>query len=177
MIQVLSKKKCAIPVFEELLPEPHNRQLLELLFLLAHWQGLAKLRLHTEDTLSMLDKATIDLGKALRDFNNNTCSMYSTKELPREALSRVRRQEKKVMMQATIKRSHQDGTKTTTPTQAVINANTPQPPMQGSHTQRKLKTLNLNTYKFHSLGDYAEAIRHYGTTDSFSTQLVSSSSI
>ena len=65
MIQVLNKKKCAIPVFEELLPEPHNRQLLELLFLLAYWQELAKLQLHTEDTLTMLDRATTDLEKAL----------------------------------------------------------------------------------------------------------------
>lgn len=32
--------------------------------------------------------------------------------------------------------------------------------------------MNLNTYKVHSLGDYVEAIRRYGTTDSFSTEMV-----
>jgi hypothetical protein len=37
----------------------------------------------------------------------------------------------------------------------------------------KPKEFNLNTYKFHSLGDYADAIRRYGTTDSYSTQIVS----
>lgn len=38
---------------------------------------------------------------------------------------------------------------------------------------RKPKGFNLNTYKLHSLGDYADTIRQYGTTDSYSTQLVS----
>ena len=35
------------------------------------------------------------------------------------------------------------------------------------------KKLNLNTYKFHSLGDYVATIRLFGTTDSYSTQVVS----
>ena len=38
---------------------------------------------------------------------------------------------------------------------------------------RKPKGFNLNTYKFHSLGDYVETIRMYGTTDSYSTEPVS----
>ena len=36
----------------------------------------------------------------------------------------------------------------------------------------KVKTLNLLTYKFHALGDYVRTICMFGTTDSFSTQLV-----
>lgn len=38
---------------------------------------------------------------------------------------------------------------------------------------RSSKKLNLNTYKFHALGDYVKTIRLFGTTDSFSTQVVS----
>jgi hypothetical protein len=38
---------------------------------------------------------------------------------------------------------------------------------------RQLKSLNLNTYKIHALGDYVLAIRTYGTTDSYSTETVS----
>ncbi|KAJ3768539.1 hypothetical protein FB446DRAFT_608422, partial [Lentinula raphanica] len=34
------------------------------------------------------------------------------------------------------------------------------------------KLFNLNTYKFHALGDYPWTIRTFGTTDSYSTQLV-----
>lgn len=37
---------------------------------------------------------------------------------------------------------------------------------------RKLRTWSLNTPKFHSLGDAVSYIRRYGTTDSYSTQLV-----
>ena len=37
---------------------------------------------------------------------------------------------------------------------------------------RKVKSLNLLTYKFHALGDYVSMIRMFGNTDSFSTQLV-----
>ena len=39
------------------------------------------------------------------------------------------------------------------------------------------KTLNLNTYKFHVLADYVVTIRLFGTTDSYSTLLVSLSHI
>ena len=39
----------------------------------------------------------------------------------------------------------------------------------------KIKPLNLSTYKYHALADYPNMIRQYGTTDSYSTQLVSCS--
>lgn len=35
------------------------------------------------------------------------------------------------------------------------------------------KVINLQTYKFHALGDYVATIRMIGTTDSYSTELVS----
>lgn len=38
---------------------------------------------------------------------------------------------------------------------------------------RKTKKFNLNTYKFHAMGDYVRSIRLFGTTDSFTTQIVS----
>jgi hypothetical protein len=38
---------------------------------------------------------------------------------------------------------------------------------------RKPRQLNLKTYKYHSLGDYVETVRRFGTTDSYSTQRVS----
>ncbi|KAI1783643.1 hypothetical protein LXA43DRAFT_850028, partial [Ganoderma leucocontextum] len=34
------------------------------------------------------------------------------------------------------------------------------------------KTLNLNTFKLHALGDYVSSIRRRGSTDSYSTRLV-----
>ena len=35
------------------------------------------------------------------------------------------------------------------------------------------KSFNLSTYKIHALGDYARTIRLFGTTDSYTTQIVS----
>jgi hypothetical protein len=35
------------------------------------------------------------------------------------------------------------------------------------------KTFNMCTYKLHALGDYVAAIARYGTTDNYSTQVVS----
>jgi hypothetical protein len=39
--------------------------------------------------------------------------------------------------------------------------------------ERRAKTLNLNTYKVHALGDYVNTIKQYGTTDSYNSQIVS----
>ena len=64
-----------------------------MLFLLAYWQGLAKLRLHTESTLAILDETTRFLGISLCAFKKNTCSMFQTKELPVEAAARRQREE------------------------------------------------------------------------------------
>jgi hypothetical protein len=36
----------------------------------------------------------------------------------------------------------------------------------------RIKKFNLGTYKFHAMGDYARTIKFFGTTDSFTTQMV-----
>jgi hypothetical protein len=133
--------QCAIPVFERLLPEPHNNHVMKLLFRIAEWHGLAKLRMHTEATLVRLEQVTTDLGRLMRDFRDKTCSKFHTTELAREVEAQNRRNARKTSVKA--------------PNQS-----------------RKLKTLNLLTYKFHALGDYVRTIRMFGTTDSFSTQPV-----
>lgn len=57
---------------------------LDLLFDLATWHGFAKLRMHTEDTLSFFDAATVILGQTVRKFARTTCKVYDTSELPHE---------------------------------------------------------------------------------------------
>jgi hypothetical protein len=122
---------------------------MKLLFTMAHWHGLAKLRLHTDRTLEVLDSLTTTLGKQLREFASKTASKYRTEELPREVNSRKQRQGKD--------KSSDAG-----------------PGSSGSKDAgRRPKGLNLNTYKFHALGDYVETILTYGTTDSYSTEIVS----
>lgn len=141
--------QCAIPVFEGLLPAPHDNIILDLLFDLATWQGFAKLRMHTDDTLAFFDTATTTLGKSVRKFERHTCAYYQTTELPQEYAARGQRHAALVAKQP---RASGPGTKTA-PT-------------------LKIKKLNLSTYKYHALGDYPNTIRQYGTTDSYSTQTV-----
>jgi hypothetical protein len=120
---------------------------MRLLFTLAHWHGLAKLRLHTDLTLAILDDETTSLGEQLRHFTTKTCAAFKTEELPREAKARKRRQ-------------------------AKIQAGRTKSGTEGNGSCRT-KTFNLQTYKYHALGDYVDTIRRYGTTDSYSTEVVS----
>jgi Sec-independent protein translocase protein TatA len=75
---------------------------------MGHWHGLAKLCLHTDATLAILDSVTASLGQALQEFKMKTCSMFATRELKKEENSRKRKQ-------ATQKKASQ--VKKTSPTQ------------------------------------------------------------
>lgn len=141
-----------MPVFEGLLPTPDNKMLLDLLFILAEWHALAKLRMHTDDTVESLTQSTKQLGQHLRKFRDKLCPKYATKELPREKEARARRAAAK--------------SKWNQPPSTQSN---PVPPPDGSVVS---KLFNLATYKMHALGDYARSIVHFGTTDSYSTQIV-----
>jgi hypothetical protein len=127
---------------------------MELLFICAHWHGLAKLRMHTDPTLDILDQLTTNLGDVFRQFNENVCSAYETWELPREASSHRRCNAKKVPStnNSSSKRSNLAAT---------------------DLSSQKVKHLNIHTYKHHALGDYVDMIRQYGMTDSYSTEPVS----
>lgn len=61
-----------------------------LLFILATWHSLAKLRMHTDSTLLLLDDATTCLGSALRHFASSVSSNFPTKETPTEYAKRQR---------------------------------------------------------------------------------------
>lgn len=143
-----SDRQCAIPVFEHLLPAPHNEFILTLLFELAYWHALAKLRIHSDTTVAFLKTSTKRLGQYMRHFKSYTCKAFHTIELPNEETARRRR------------RAAMDPKRRQTSDAAK---------------EAKTKGFNLSTYKWHALGDYANTIRRYGTTDNYSTQTVSDS--
>ncbi|KAG2012178.1 ubiquitin and ribosomal protein S27a [Coprinopsis cinerea AmutBmut pab1-1] len=87
--------QCSIPVFEGLFPAPHEDIISKLLYLCCQWHALAKLRLHTDYTVTMLEETTVAIGNQFRLFMNQTCSSIETFELPREAEARQRRAAKK----------------------------------------------------------------------------------
>ena len=138
-----------MPAFEGLFPSEHDQVIQTLLFRLAQWHALAKLRLHTDYSLKLLDKASRLLGGQLHKFRDFTCAAFKTTELASETAARWR---EKACSLNTIP----PGSSTTSATSAA------QP-----------KSFNLATYKLHALGDYVHSIRLFGTTDSYTTQLVS----
>jgi hypothetical protein len=153
-----------IPVFEGLLPEPHNEILMTLLFRLAEWHGLAKLCLHTEPILSHMESVTTLLGKELQCFLATTCAAFKTTELEKEAAARGRQQnccQEKHIAEA----SNPTQPAMTNPVEILA----PKAPAK----ERKPKSLNIFIYKVHALGDYACTIRRLSPTDSYSTQTVS----
>jgi hypothetical protein len=132
----------------------HDVIVRKLLFELATWHGLAKLRQHTETTVRDLENSTSRLGSLLRKFQEDVCTMYQTFDLPSEEAARARRKAKKEAAAAAAP------TVTSSKGKAKESAS-------GS---RKVRKFNLNTYKVHALGGYAKAIRLFGSPDNYNSQ-------
>lgn len=64
---------------------------MELLFICSQWHSLAKLRLHNDYTLALLDFATVHLGAKMRHFHRETCSKLPAKETQKEAEARAKK--------------------------------------------------------------------------------------
>lgn len=133
-----------------------------MLFQFAYWHGLAKLRLHSDNTLKLLDEETTKLGQSLRNFQSTTCAAFQTEELRKEANARLRKQ---------AKHNTEAGKKATTGN-STMPASHEKTATSDQGSRRKRRVFNLNTYKTHALGDYVATIKQYGTTDSYSTELV-----
>jgi hypothetical protein len=140
--------QCAMPCFEGLFPQSCEKTILDLLFMLATWHVLAKLRLHTTSSLSFFEQCTKQFGKVIRYFNDHICPRYRTHDTPQEAAAK----------------SHRDAART-----AKNGADKGDP---NSKKKSSEQTFSLETYKLHALGHYPAMIRQFGTTDSYSTQTV-----
>lgn len=116
-----------------------------LLYHTAYWHALAKMRMHTDRTLALLSHSTTILGRALRHFTAVTCHAFDTKESKSEYDARKRAQARR-----------------RTATTAPITA-----------SGRRRRVFNLKVVKLHFLGDYVWSIKRFGTTDSYTTQIVS----
>ena len=157
--------KCAILVFGGLFSEPHNTQIMKLLYRTAEWHTLAKLQMHSDSTLTLLEDLTVEFGKLMHQFCDLTCSQFQMVELLWEEATRCWRQMKQ---QATTSSS-------ASPTTNSLSKTPPSGhswPQSSSGSGQKAKSFNLFTIQFHFLGDYVCHIHLFGTMDSFSTQLV-----
>ena len=64
---------------------------MELLYLVSSWDRFAKLRVHTESSLHVLEKLTSALGTQFRQFLHKVCKRHDTHLLPKEVAARIRR--------------------------------------------------------------------------------------
>ena len=116
--------------------------MLELLFELANFHALAKLRLHTDVTVDLLEVSTDHMYRAMTSFAQTTCAAYDVYERADEVDARVRRQRVK----------------------------DPNAPVDG--VRKKVEFNTINTFKYHVLGHYPIYIRIRGPLDNYSTQTV-----
>lgn len=149
---------------------------MDLLFELATWHALGKLRLHTESTIVDLEHSTQRLGKAIRNFDTNLCSEYVAGELPGDDAPRGKRKRGKKAREVTDPEITAGGAscakrkgKAREADSGVADPNK-QPGSTKLTAKSKVYHLNLSTYKLHALGHYAEAIRRFGPSDGYSTQ-------
>ncbi|KAF6741116.1 hypothetical protein DFP72DRAFT_834947 [Ephemerocybe angulata] len=152
--------QCAFPAFDGLLPAPHNKIVLDLLFELATWHGLAKLRSHQPESIAELATSTKRLGTALRRFVSVTCEAFDTRQLEKEVARSGRRKAAAAAKAAAA--GSKKGKEREVPSTKGNEDSTEGP---------KKARFNLLTSKLHALGHYAEAIPKFGTTDNISTQL------
>jgi hypothetical protein len=171
---------------------------MKLLYRTAEWHALAKLRMHSDSTLLLLEELTTEFGQLIRQFRDLTCAQFKTVELPRETAARKRRHAKQhsatssavpnsSLTSACASNPNIDlascnvaasaplpaaNTSLPSPAATASNPSQGQPPVPSP--QGKRRGLNLFTVKLHFLGDYVRHIRLFGTTDSYSTQLVCS---
>jgi hypothetical protein len=89
----------------------------------------------------------------MRKFEKYVCTKYDTKDLPSELAARTRRQQRKAFQK---------------PTSTPASPTQKDPATKGPQRRK----FNLETYKYHTLGDYATSIPLHGTLDGYSSQLV-----
>ena len=135
-----------MPVLEGLLPEEHNKIVLDLVFNTATWHAYAKLRKHTSHTLNSFHSQTKELSCQLHVFLNKVCSAYRTKALPSEEATQTHHCAKA-----------QKGDSTS---------------WKKSNQGLDVRQFNMETYKIHALGNYINHILRFGPTDCFTTQHV-----
>jgi hypothetical protein len=119
-------------------------------YILSYWHSLAKLHLHSETTLKVLDNVTSLLARALHYFKEVACPCFNTVKTKCAYNVRCRAADRRMSRQQ-------------------ANAKL----LSGAGAGGKWhKTFNLLMSKLHALRHYVENIKVLCTTDSYSTQIM-----
>ena len=139
-------------MFLGILPEPFNSAIATLLYRVCTCHALAKLRMHTDASVDHLQRSIAAFASELRKAekclrNIQQVGTRKSKTSYRIGQSNIKGKRKHNSSHATV----------TGPDKTLTNP----PP-----------SLNRNTVKLHSIGDYPRSILRYGSVDSYSTFLV-----
>jgi len=113
------------------------------------WHALAKLCIHATSSLAIFNCVTKTLGQLLRCFNDHVYPKYNSQETPGE----LRKQAHHAASKAAKNKSQQNS-------------------KDAEQVALKRWAFNLAAYKPHALCHYPSWICHFGTADSYSTQMV-----
>ena len=142
-------------------------------------------RYHAIPSFSWDTKVTILLGASLQHFKDVNASGFETRELGKEYNARLCRKARKAANTTSgttpsfpiIPTDSTIAAVTSTSMLLASEANRPteavDPMSMPAKVSKKRVPFNMNTYKAHSFPDYVRTIRRFGTTDSYSTELVS----
>ena len=106
--------------------------------------------MHTDSSLEVLDIITIMFGQKLHNSAEETCKDFDTVEMDKEYQAHKRVEARREG------HSGRDGDGES-----------------GTSSGKRSRCFNLMTPKLHFLGDYVAQIQALGTTDSFTSQIVS----
>nr|GAT45954.1 predicted protein [Mycena chlorophos] len=142
--------QCLAPVIDGLFSDDRfdlDGLMLDYTWDLATYHAYSKMRLHTTSTLERMEVAKVELGKSARRFAFRT-SKIKTVETEKEYKARIRRIAKD--------KARKSDSREAGPVDRMVKLE---------------KEFNLNTPKFHYLGDYPDAIVETGPLDGTSTQI------
>ena len=160
--------------------------------MLCTWHACAKLRLHMSSTFEILKNTPKALGKQMCYWVKKTCGAFKTRRLPKEESTRDRQKA------ASKQKLSAKGNSTTSVSERGTTRGRgwrrgrPAGPLKGRSAAAASKVpkasaskdkggscassthtlFSMCTYKLHALGDYVAAIARFGTTDNYSTQVV-----
>lgn len=161
----------------------HQGLILDLLFDMATWLSLAKLRMHHDHTIESQRNALKSLGQNLRKFALMARTDFKdAKESISAYQSRIRRETKahpdSKSNGTKRKRNTKERARNSDEDDVSNNEDDEDDDDGGSRVKiRKKKKFSLSTSKMHAMGHYPEYFYRSGTSDNYSTQIVSTSFI
>jgi hypothetical protein len=134
---------------------------MDLLYLTAYWHSLAKLRMHTDSSLTVFESVTTELGKALRHFAEETCRHFKTVELDSEYSARARATTRRENSKPKDRQGADPAPPqpSTTTVNAATETGTSHEGLPAKSAGKRTVIYNLETFKNHSIGDCAKHIR------------------